>query len=250
MRRRVTAGAATAGEPYRDVTVGMRKSACAANEGSPVERQMHQIGEVAEAVGLSLRTIRYYEEADLVPPSGRSAGGFRLYTDDDIDRLRLVKSLKPLDLTIDEMRNLLTVRDRATDRSISRSAASRGRRAAVDVRRPRRPALPAAERAARARSQISAACGPRSTARGPPPSPAADAPGEMGSRSRCAASDPFVRCPTGEIGSPARQKGHRCTRTTTTTRPAHLPPPHRAAGSPVGRPPGVRAHPQRRPPRR
>ncbi len=73
---------------------------------------MHQIGEVAEAVGLSLRTIRYYEEADLVPPSGRSTGGFRLYTDADIDRLRLVKHMKPLDLTIEEMRDLLGTRDR------------------------------------------------------------------------------------------------------------------------------------------
>ena len=76
---------------------------------------MHQIGEVAEAVGLSLRTIRYYEEADLVPPSGRSTGGFRLYTDVDIDRLRLVKNMKPLDLTIEEMRDLLTTRDRLAD---------------------------------------------------------------------------------------------------------------------------------------
>jgi DNA-binding transcriptional MerR regulator len=81
----------------------------------PTSVEMHQIGEVADAVGLSLRTIRYYEEADLVPPSGRSAGGFRLYTDVDIERLRLVKQMKPLDLTLDEMRDLLTTRDRLAD---------------------------------------------------------------------------------------------------------------------------------------
>ena len=73
---------------------------------------MHQIGEVAEAVGLSLRTIRHYEEVDLVPPSGRSAGGFRLYTDGDVDRLRLVKHMKPLDFTLEELRDLLELRDR------------------------------------------------------------------------------------------------------------------------------------------
>jgi MerR family copper efflux transcriptional regulator len=73
---------------------------------------MYQIGEVAEAVGLSLRTIRHYEEVGLVPPSGRSAGGFRLYTDDDVERLRLVKHMKPLDFTLEEMRELLEVRDR------------------------------------------------------------------------------------------------------------------------------------------
>ena len=78
---------------------------------------MHQIGEAAAAAGLSLRTIRYYEEAELVLPSGRTAGGFRLYTDADIDRLRLVKQMKPLDLSIDEMRDLLTIRDRLADPS-------------------------------------------------------------------------------------------------------------------------------------
>jgi DNA-binding transcriptional MerR regulator len=81
----------------------------------PTKDQMHQIGEVADAVGLSLRTIRYYEETGLVPPSGRSTGGFRLYTDADIERLRLVKHMKPLDLTIEEMRDLLTTRDQLAD---------------------------------------------------------------------------------------------------------------------------------------
>jgi MerR family copper efflux transcriptional regulator len=78
---------------------------------------MHQIGEVAEAVGLSLRTIRHWDEVALVPPSGRSAGGFRLYTDADIDRLRLVKSLKPLDLSLEEIRELLKTRDRLLART-------------------------------------------------------------------------------------------------------------------------------------
>lgn len=73
---------------------------------------MHQIGEVAEAVGLSLRTIRHYEEVGLVPPSGRTTGGFRLYTDADIDRLRLVKRMKPLEFSLDEMRELLDTLDR------------------------------------------------------------------------------------------------------------------------------------------
>jgi len=83
--------------------------------------EMHQIGEVAEAVGLSLRTIRYYGEEGLAIPSGRSTGGFRLYTDTDIERLRLIKNLKPLDLSIDEMRELLTTRDRLADPATSTS---------------------------------------------------------------------------------------------------------------------------------
>lgn len=70
---------------------------------------MHQIGQVAEAIGLSLRTIRHWEEAGLVVPSGRTAGGFRLYTDDDVERLRLVKHMKPLDFTLGEMREVLSL---------------------------------------------------------------------------------------------------------------------------------------------
>ena len=70
-----------------------------------------QIGEVAERTSLSLRTIRYYEEVGLVPPSARSQGGFRLYTEGDVDRLLLVRRMKPLDFSIDEMRDLLGVLD-------------------------------------------------------------------------------------------------------------------------------------------
>ena len=79
--------------------------------------RLHQIGEVAEAIGLSIRTIRHYHDVGLVPPSGRTSGGFRLYTDDDIERLRLVKQMKPLDFTLEEMAELLRTLDqaRATD---------------------------------------------------------------------------------------------------------------------------------------
>lgn len=71
-----------------------------------------QIGEVAERTGLSLRTIRYYEEVGLVVPSARSQGGFRLYTVADVDRLRVVKRMKPLEFTLEQMRDLLTIVDR------------------------------------------------------------------------------------------------------------------------------------------
>lgn len=70
-----------------------------------------QIGEVAERTGLSLRTIRYYEEVGLVVPSARSQGGFRLYTEADVTRLTLVTRMKPLDFSLEEVRDLLTVLD-------------------------------------------------------------------------------------------------------------------------------------------
>jgi MerR family copper efflux transcriptional regulator len=76
-----------------------------------------QIGEVAERVGLSLRTIRHYEEVGLVRPSGRSKGGFRLYTEDDVQRLARIKRMKPLEFSLEEMRDLLTVMTALADPS-------------------------------------------------------------------------------------------------------------------------------------
>ncbi len=79
-------------------------------------RQM-QIGEVAERTGLSLRTIRHYEDVGVVTPSARSKGGFRLYTESDVERLMVVRRMKPLDFSLEEMRELLGIVDRisATD---------------------------------------------------------------------------------------------------------------------------------------
>jgi DNA-binding transcriptional MerR regulator len=70
-----------------------------------------QIGEVAEQTGLSLRTIRYYEEVGLVTPSARTAGGFRLYSETDVARLRLVRRMKPLEFSLEEMKDVLSVLD-------------------------------------------------------------------------------------------------------------------------------------------
>lgn len=77
----------------------------------PATGRLMQIGEAAERVGLSIRTIRHYEDAGLIVPSARSEGGFRLYTEPDLDRLAVVKRMKPLGFTLDEMRDLLTVLD-------------------------------------------------------------------------------------------------------------------------------------------
>jgi DNA-binding transcriptional MerR regulator len=76
---------------------------------------LRQIGEVATLVGLSLRTVRHYEDAGLVSPAGRTQGGFRLYDEDAIDRLRLIMQMKPLGFTLEEMRILIGVRSRLSD---------------------------------------------------------------------------------------------------------------------------------------
>ncbi|MCW2696367.1 MAG: putative transcriptional regulator (MerR family) of metal efflux transporter expression [Modestobacter sp.] len=75
----------------------------------PSAAALVQIGHVAERTGLSLRTIRWYEEEGLVVPTARTEGGFRLYSDDDVARLMVVKRMKPLGFTLEEMRELLTL---------------------------------------------------------------------------------------------------------------------------------------------
>ncbi|HZE05620.1 MAG TPA: MerR family transcriptional regulator [Solirubrobacteraceae bacterium] len=83
---------------------------------------LHQIGEVASRLGLSLRTIRYYEELGLIGPTQRTEGGFRLYSDQDIDRLALIKHIKPLGLTMQAMLELLDARDTLADTGASPEA--------------------------------------------------------------------------------------------------------------------------------
>ncbi|WP_076708221.1 MerR family transcriptional regulator [Microbacterium oleivorans] len=70
-----------------------------------------RIGEVAERTELSFRTLRHYDEIGLVTPSERTDGGFRLYTESDVARILLIRRMKPLGFTLDEMRELLDVVD-------------------------------------------------------------------------------------------------------------------------------------------
>ena len=63
----------------------------------------YHIGEVASRAGLSLRTVRYWESIGLVTPSGRTEGGFRLYTEQDVQRLLVVRALRPTGLTPEEI---------------------------------------------------------------------------------------------------------------------------------------------------
>jgi DNA-binding transcriptional MerR regulator len=74
-----------------------------------------QIGEVAERVDLSLRSVRFYEESGLLTPEARSAGGFRLYSEVQVERLLLIKRMKPLGFKVEQMRELLAASDLLSD---------------------------------------------------------------------------------------------------------------------------------------
>jgi len=64
---------------------------------------MMQIGEVAARTELSLRSLRHWEDVGLLRPSGRSDGGFRLYTEDDVEKILVIRRMKPLGFTLEQM---------------------------------------------------------------------------------------------------------------------------------------------------
>jgi MerR family transcriptional regulator, repressor of the yfmOP operon len=69
---------------------------------------MIRIGEVAERVGVTPRTIRYYEEIGLLPGGSRVKGAHRLYDDNDVERLAELTRLRDLlNLSLDELKELV-----------------------------------------------------------------------------------------------------------------------------------------------
>ena len=68
---------------------------------------MFTIGELARRTGVPVRTIRFWSDSGLVPPSRRSAGGFRLYDAAAAARLDLVRTLRDLDLPLDAVERIL-----------------------------------------------------------------------------------------------------------------------------------------------
>jgi MerR family transcriptional regulator, repressor of the yfmOP operon len=77
------------------------------------EATLLRIGDVAEQVGTTTRTIRYYEEIGLLPGSaGRTAGAHRAYTDADVERLRHILRLKELlNVSLDDLKLLVEAED-------------------------------------------------------------------------------------------------------------------------------------------
>lgn len=112
---------------------------------------MLRIGEVAERTNLSLRSVRFYEESGLLTPEARSEGGFRLYTETQVDRLMLIKRMKPLGFKVEQMRVLLEASDTLRDAGASTAGREEARKTIREY------AVLAAERCEELRTQLSQA---------------------------------------------------------------------------------------------
>jgi DNA-binding transcriptional MerR regulator len=74
-----------------------------------------QIGELAHRSALTVDAIRFYEKRGLLPKPVRSKGQFRLYTDDDAERLRFIQQVQGLGFSLTEVRELVDLRTRKID---------------------------------------------------------------------------------------------------------------------------------------
>ncbi|MFE6738760.1 MerR family transcriptional regulator [Streptomyces tubercidicus] len=72
---------------------------------------MWSIGELAEQAGVTVKTVRFYSDRGLLPEATRSAGGHRRYGPEALDRLRLIRSLRTLDLPLPQVGRIVAQED-------------------------------------------------------------------------------------------------------------------------------------------
>ena len=70
-----------------------------------------RIGELAESTGTAVETIRFYEREGLIPAAQRADNNYRMYTAAHEERLAFIRHCRNLDMTLDEIRTLLRLRD-------------------------------------------------------------------------------------------------------------------------------------------
>lgn len=73
---------------------------------------MLQIGDLSEQTGVPAKTIRFYEEVGLLPPAMRAENGYRIYGEEDIERLQFVRRMRALDFALDDIAEILAFRER------------------------------------------------------------------------------------------------------------------------------------------
>ena len=128
------AGAGPSGSPVADSagSAGGDSTGSALDSAGSAGRDngLFRIGEAAEQAGVSCRTLRYYEELELLVPAGHSAGGARRYTSEDISRLLRIRELQELlGFDLGEIRSILRAEDQLADlRSEYHSGATLERR--------------------------------------------------------------------------------------------------------------------------
>jgi DNA-binding transcriptional MerR regulator len=71
-------------------------------------KERFSIGEVSKRTGIAVKTLRFYSDEGLVPPSGRSRSGYRLYSEQDVVKVDLVRTLRDAGIGLDAIRAVLS----------------------------------------------------------------------------------------------------------------------------------------------
>jgi DNA-binding transcriptional MerR regulator len=99
-----------------------------------------QIKEFSKRTGLPAKTIRFYEESGVLPPPKRLPNGYRIYEEKDADRVKFVAGLRRLDFSLDDIGEILAMRDRreAPCRVVLRSLSAKADEIALRIAELRR----------------------------------------------------------------------------------------------------------------
>jgi Cd(II)/Pb(II)-responsive transcriptional regulator len=79
--------------------------------GTTMSGEQLKIGELAKRTGTGVETIRYYEREGLLPAPARTNGNYRLYAPRHVERMHFIRHCRSLDMTLDEIRHLLSLQD-------------------------------------------------------------------------------------------------------------------------------------------
>lgn len=102
---------------------------------------MLTIGKLSRATGVKVPTIRYYEQANLLPSPDRSAGNQRLYSRQAQERLAFIRHARELGFSLEAIRELLSLQDRPEQSCAAADTIARRQLAAVEQRIARLTAL-------------------------------------------------------------------------------------------------------------
>ncbi|CAG9620022.1 MerR family transcriptional regulator [Sutcliffiella rhizosphaerae] len=81
-------------------------------------KEYWKVGELAKLTGLTIRTLRYYDQIDLFSPSQYTESGHRLYTKSDLSKLHQILALKQIGLSLDDIKSIITKKEEDFDTNI------------------------------------------------------------------------------------------------------------------------------------
>jgi MerR family Zn(II)-responsive transcriptional regulator of zntA len=81
------------------------------NAFEEADRLMLKVSEVAQTLGINPQTLYFYERRGIIPPPQRNAAGYRLFSEQDVERLRFITRVKDLGLSLAEIQEILTLKE-------------------------------------------------------------------------------------------------------------------------------------------